>query len=117
MSTSRLVSIFILGTVLTMSGCSLFSTGESGGSDSAGASSTGNAEFDNMLAEVTAKYNALAKEGGAWTVSEDNLKEAEKSAKKQEFEKAIKLLKSVDEQTTLARAQFEQGKKAAPHLF
>lgn len=112
MSTTKLNYVFILGIVLAVSGCSLFSAG---GSESAGA--TGNAEFDNMLAEVTAKYNSLAKEGGAWTISEDNLKEATKAAQKNEFDKAIKLLKEVDEQTTLAKAQFEQGKKAGPHLF
>ena len=117
MSTTKFVYVFILGIVLAISGCSLFSTEGSGGSESAGTTATGNAEFDNMLAEVTAKYNALAKEGGAWTISEDDLKEATKAAQKSEFDKAIKLLKEVDEQTTLAKAQFEQGKKAGPHLF
>ena len=117
MSNTRLFYVFVLGISLTMTGCSFFSSEEQPESGSASAAVSGNADYDNMLAEVTAKFKALAKEGGAWTVSEDNLEAAAEAAKKKEFDKAIKLLKEVDAETTMARAQFDRQKNAGPHLF
>lgn len=119
MSNTRLFYVFVLGLSIMMTGCSLFSSSEQaeGGSTSGGSSMSGNAAYDNMLAEVTAQYKALAKEGGAWSVSEEALEKAAEAAKNKEFDKAIKLLKDVQDETVLAKAQFEQAKNAGPHLF
>jgi predicted Zn-dependent peptidase len=119
MSNTRLFYVFVLGLSLMMTGCSLFSSQEQPASDSASTASSmsGNSEYDNMLAEVTAEFKALAKEGGAWSISEETLEKAAEAAKNKEFDKAVKLLKDVRDETALAKAQFEQAKTAGPHLF
>lgn len=118
MSKTKLLYTLVLAFGLSLTGCSLFeSEGGSGSSESASAAMTGNGEYDAMLAEVTAKHKALAKEGGAWTISEDALEKAAEAAKNKEFDKAIKLLKEVNDEVALAKAQFESQKNAGPHLF
>lgn len=119
MSNTRIFYVFVLALSLVMTGCSLFTSSEQaeGGSASASSAMSGNTEYDNMLADVTAQYKALAKEGGAWSISEEALEKAAEAAKNKEFDKAIKLLKDVSDETALAKAQFEQAKNAGPHLF
>ena len=116
MSKDKILFVLFLVLSMTITGCSLFESQETDGG-SVSSTTSGNAELDNMLADVTARYNALAKSGGAWSSSEESLDKATESVKKKDFEKAMKLLKEVNDEIELARAQFEQEKNAKPHLF
>lgn len=112
----KFLSVFLFVFSLTISGCSMFETQEAG-EQSVTSATSGNTDLDKMLADVTARYKALAKSGGAWTNSGDTLEKAAEAAKNREVDKAMKLLKEVDDEVTLAQAQFEQAKNARPHLF
>lgn len=116
MNRDKFLFVVVITFVLTITGCSLFEAQE-GGEESVSSTASGNMELDKMLTDVTAKYKALAKAGGAWANSEDTLEKAAEAAKNKDVDKAMKLLKEVDEEVKLAEAQFEQAKTARPHLF
>jgi len=117
MNKTKLMYILVLGFSLSITGCSLFESTEGESSESSSAATTGNADFDNMLAKVSARHKEVSKMGGAWTTPEDLLDQATEAAKNKEFDKAMKLLKEADTEVELAKAQFESQKNAGPHLF
>ena len=116
MNKDKFVFVLVLAFVLTITGCSLFEAQEDT-EKSVSSATSGNMDLDKMLTDVTAKYKALAKAGGAWVNSEDTLEKAAEAAKNKDVDRAIKLLKEVDDEVKLANAQFEQEKNARPHLF
>ena len=116
MSKINLLTSFVLGMSLILSGCSSLQSQESMEDSGSSAMSSGS-DFDAKLAEVTAKYKELAKAGGAWVTSDDILEKATEAAKNKDVDKAMKLLKEADDEIELARAQFESQKDAKPHLF
>lgn len=116
MNKDKLLFVLVMAFILTISGCSLFEA-QDGGEESVSSATSGNMELDKMLTDVTAKYKALAKAGGAWANSEDMLEKAAEAAKNKDVDTAMKLLKEVDDEVKLAEAQFEQAKNARPHLF
>jgi len=119
MNKSKLIPAIVLGMSLALPACSLFESpgAGAGGSESGAPVATGNPEYDNMLKQVTDSYNALAKEGAAWTNAEEYFEQANEAAKAKQFDKAMKLLKEINDESALAKAQHEQQKSAGPHLF
>ena len=111
------LSIVLLSSViLVMSGCSLFSEG-AGDSGKSGGGGEKQSAYETMLKQVTEEYKEVDKMGAAWAYTDETLEKAAEAAKINDFDKAMKLLKSAEEETQLARAQFEQQKKATSTLF
>lgn len=101
---------------LTVAGCSLFESQETG-EETGSAMVSDNSEYDNMLAQVSAEYKALDKAGGAWAYSDELIEKAAEAAKSKDFAKAMKLLKEANDEISLAKAQLDQQKNAKPYLF
>ena len=112
-SASILVGV-VSGLLLSLSGCSLFS---SGASNQFGSDSKKSGEFESMYKQTLEEYTGLDKEGGAWVETSDMLDNAVAAAKVNDYNKAMKLLNTATEQTKLARAQFEAQRKATSTLF
>jgi len=119
MNKTNLIPAIVLGMALTLPACSLFESPGAGAGDSGSGApaATGNAEYDNMLKQVTDSYNAQAKEGAAWTNAEEYFEQANEAAKAKQFDKAMKLLKEISDESALAKAQHDSQKSAGPHLF
>jgi len=102
---------------MSLAGCSLFESSGGEGGESGAVAMSGNAAYDNMLAEVTARQKEAQKTGGAWTTPDDLLDQAAEAAKDKQFDKAMKLLKEADDVIAMSKSQFDSQKNAGPHLF
>ena len=87
------------------------------GSVSPSAAAGSASQYEALYKEVTDKYQEVDKAGGAWAFTAETMDKAAEAAKKKDFDGAIKLLKQASDETAMAKAQLEQQKNAAPHLF
>lgn len=88
--------------------------GGSAGDDSA---SGAKGEFDKLYGKAEKSLKKLADAGGAWVNTEDTLKQARDLASKQNYDKAMKLVKEAMAETDIAQQQFESQRNARPYLF